>query len=298
MNDTIKGTLFAFLAYASYAGSDAFIKASGENFTIFQIGFFITLFSSIPIILGRPATEKWGEALKISNPIQVHARGISALLGGICAIFAFTNLPLAEAYALIFLIPTFVTVLSVVFLKESVGWRRWSAVALGFAGILLIVRPGFQEIKIAHLAGIGCAFFGAISIATMRSISGKEKRITILSVIFLYNLTFYTIAMLLTLQSLDHSLLLVLAAGGVLSGFGHLSILRATSLAPANRVAPTQYSQIIWAVIIGIFFFNEYPDKFTYMGIAIVAASGILIFMREEAKGNKRVHINRFRNRL
>lgn len=298
MNDTIKGTLFAFLAYASYAGSDAFIKASGGTISVFEIGFFITLFSAIPIVLGRPATEKWGEALSISNPKQVHTRGICALLGGICAIYSFTNLPLAEAYALIFLVPTFVTILSVVFLKESVGWRRWSAVALGFAGIMFIVRPGFQEVKIAHLAGIGCAVFGAISIATMRSISGKEKRITVLSVIFLYNFVFYTIAMLATFHFPERSLILILAAGGVLSGFGHLGMLRATSLAPANHVAPTQYSQIIWAVIIGIIFFNEYPDKFTYIGIAIVGASGILIFMREEARGNKRININRFRDRL
>ena len=174
-NQFTKGMFVGLAAYAFYAFSDALIKSTGGLASVFEIAFFITLFSAIPIILGKPKEEKWRDALVVKNKAKVHVRAISGLCGGLCAIYAFTHLELAEAYALIFLIPAFTTVISTFVLGEDVRWKRWAAVTLGFIGVMIVLRPGFEEVKLAHLGGLGCAFFGAISITTMRSISGQRK---------------------------------------------------------------------------------------------------------------------------
>ncbi len=297
-NQFTKGMFVGLAAYAFYAFSDALIKSTGGLASVFEIAFFITLFSAIPIILGKPKEEKWRDALVVKNKVKVHVRAISGLCGGLCAIYAFTHLELAEAYALIFLIPAFTTVISTFVLGEGVRWKRWAAVTLGFIGVLIVLRPGFEEVKLAHLGGLGCAFFGAISITTMRSISGSEKRITILSVVFIYALTFNGLAMLTTFERPGQELLLLLFLGGIFSGLGHLSMIHAISMIPANNIAPTQYSQMIWAIVLGVIFFSEVPDIYTLAGLFTIGLSGILIFHREEERLGERKRITLFRNRI
>ena len=93
------------------------------------------------------------------------------------ALLAFTHLPMAEAFALIFLMPIFVTLLSVVVLREHVGWRRWLAVVAGFAGVLVVLRPGFRELHIGHLGGIICGLAGACGVVLMRRVGDREHRL-------------------------------------------------------------------------------------------------------------------------
>jgi len=297
-SEPLRGLIIALASYGVFAGSDAFIKSNGGTVPIFEIGFFITLFSAIPILIGRHGEEKWREALKITYKRHIHTRALSGLCGSICAIYAFTHLELAEAYALIFLVPAFTTIVSIFALGEEVGWRRWSATILGFIGVLVVIRPGFEEVKPAHLAGLGVALFGAISITTLRSISGREKRTSILAYVFLYSLVFYTVAMLPNFKMPSLQSFPLLAGAGILSGLGHIFMLRATSLLPASKIAPTQYSQIIWAVLFGYVFFNEFPDLPTFAGLSIIAFSGLLIFMREKERQGERKRITLFRNRL
>ena len=292
-----KGILVALASYAFYACSDAFIKSVGGQVTVFEIAFFITLFSCIPIFFGKPRDEKWSDALKIKNKRIVHLRGLSGLFGGLSAIYAFTHLELAEAYALIFLVPAFTTIISTIFLGEDVRWRRWFAVFLGFVGILIVLRPGFQEIQLAHFGGLSCAFFGAISITTVRSLSGQEKRITVLAMVFLYSLIFNGIAMLATFVLPTGEVLLHLLAGGILSGLGLTFMIHAISMIPANHIAPTQYSQMLWAIVLGMIFFAEIPDIYTLAGLVTIGLSGILIFLREEKRIGPRRRITLFRNR-
>ena len=118
----LRGVPAAFLAYAAFSCSDALIKQAGIlHASVFEIGFFVALFSIIPVVALRPTEERWRMMLAMKRPLLVHLRGISGISGGLLSIYAFTHLPLAEAYALIFLIPIFVTVLSVVILWS--GWR-------------------------------------------------------------------------------------------------------------------------------------------------------------------------------
>lgn len=120
--------LLALLAYASYSGSDAVIKSLGGQFTVFEIGFFVTLFAGCLLFFTRPANERWRDFWRMKRPWAVQARAWCGIASGVLSVYAFTHIPLAEVYALIFLAPLLVTVLSTVILKEKVGPWRWLAV--------------------------------------------------------------------------------------------------------------------------------------------------------------------------
>ena len=149
------GILLALIAYASYSGSDAVVKSLGGQFTVFEIGFFSTLFAGCFLFFARPAHERWRDFWRTSRPWAVQARAWAGIASGVLSVYAFTTIPLAEVYALVFLAPLCVTILSTVILKEKVGPWRWLAVVAGFAGVMLVVRPGFRELNLGHLAAFG-----------------------------------------------------------------------------------------------------------------------------------------------
>jgi len=281
----LKGIPFAILSYASFSCGDAVVKHLGGRVGIFEMGFFIVLFSIIPVVLFKPGHERWSMAFAMKRPRLVHLRGAVGVFGSIMSVYAFTRLPLAEAYALIFLIPFFTTVLSVVILREPVGWRRWAAVLAGFAGILLVIKPGFREIGLAHAAGVGVALTGGFTVVLLRKLSGTESRTALMSIVIVYALAVNFALMLPNFAMPSAIDMAWLVAVGCLSGIGHALLIRATTLSPANHVAPVQYSQIIWAVVLGAIFFAEIPDPLTFAGLGIVAASGLFTFFREAQFG-------------
>ena len=264
---------------------------------VFEIGFFVALFSILPVVAFRPREERWRMFMAMKRPLLVHLRGISGITGGLLSIYSFTHLPLAEAYALIFLIPIFVTLLSVVILREPVGWRRWLAVAAGFGGILLVVRPGFREITIAHAAGIGVALCGALTIILLRTLSSSERRSTLMGIIIFYALGVNFVGMLPSFEMPKTSLLAVMGGAGILTGLAHIALIQAAS-APANHIAPVQYSQIVWAVVLGALFFAEVPDMLTFAGLGVLALSGLFTFIREETRFRWSRRTPVLRNRL
>jgi drug/metabolite transporter (DMT)-like permease len=293
------GILLALLAYAVYSWSDAAVKALGGGLTVFEIGFYAAVISSICIVLTTPKEEHWLHFWHMKRPWAVQARALSGASASVLGVIAFTSIPLAEVYALIFLAPFFVTLLSVVVLKEHVGPWRWFAVAAGFAGVLLVVRPGFRALELGHLAALCIALLAAVSVILMRSLSAHETRTTMLGFLMLYVLLFNLVGMTATgfaLPTLHETSILMVT--GVLAAIGNICLLRATRFAPANQLAPTHYSQIVWAVFIGALVFNENPDALSVLGLAIIAGSGLLTVAREKIRLGQ-VRWNPFgRNRL
>lgn len=280
----LRGVLLGFLGYAVYACGDAIIKSFGAGSDVFRTAFFITLFSAIPLLFARPAGERWRDAFRMRHPVLVHVRAFAGIFAGLFGIYGFTHLPLAEAYALIFLMPLCVTLMSAVFLKEPIGWRRWLAVAVGFAGVMIVVRPGFRELHFAHLGGVAVAFLGATAMIALRRISGDEKRTSLLAVVWVYAMLVNGALMLPHFTWPGGSELFRYAVIGCCAGIGNLCIIAATRLAPANRIAPTQYSQVAWAVALGALFYGEVPDIWTITGLVVIAGAGLFTFVREEAR--------------
>ena len=279
------GILLALLAYANYSLSDAVIKSLGGQFTVFEIGFFITLFAGCFLFFTRPKGERWRDFWRTKRPWAVQARAWAGIASGVLSVYSFTTIPLAEVYALIFLAPLLVTILSTVILKEKVGPWRWLAVFAGFAGVMLVVRPGFRELHLGHLAALANAFLAATIIILMRSLAQQEKRTTMLGTLIGYGLLFNGVGAATASFSLPNLWQLAwLILGGAFTAGGQLLHLLAAKYAPANRIAPTHYSQIVWAVILGAMFFKEYPDALSLVGLAVVGASGLLTMVREEVR--------------
>ena len=281
----IKGIALGFLAYFLFSCSDANVKALGGRLPVFEIGFFSTLFAALVLLFLRPRDERWRDAFHLRRPRLVLLRGLAGATAGILGIYAFTTLPFAEAYALIFLSPSIATILSIFILAEQVGWRRWLAVALGFAGVLAIVRPGFETLQLGHLAAFAVSFCAAGTIIILRTLGQAERRVSLLAAVILTSLLMNGVLMLRGFhwpapEDLPH-----LAIAGGFAGAAQLCLILATRAAPANQVAPAQYSQMVWAIVIGGLFFGEFPDLPAVIGICLVAASGLFTFLREETKG-------------
>src|SRR4051812_17757976 len=137
----LTGVALAFLTYALFSCTDAIVKGLGPELPVAEIVFFATLFQSAVILILRPRGERWRDMFRMNHPKRVMLRTVCGIAAGFLGTYAFTTIPLAEVYALIFLSPVLVTLLSIFLLGEPVGWRRLSAVGVGFVGMLLVVKP-------------------------------------------------------------------------------------------------------------------------------------------------------------
>ena len=281
-NPAVKGVLLGFMAFAAYALSDAFVKSLKGSLPAYEAVFFGAALglTALPFIKGR--NDRWREVLLAQRPGLYLVRAIAGAVGSIAAVIAFTALPMAEAFALIFLLPIFVTILSVVLLKEHVGWRRWSAVVAGFIGVLVVLRPGFRALGIGHLAAAICALAGAVSMIALRVAGPHEKRITLYSAGVIGPMLLTSVLMLSDFHWPDMHEWLLLLGYGLLAALAAVLLMMATQKAPANHIAPTQYSQMLWAVLLGYVLFGDHLDWPMLIGIAMILGAGLFTLVREE----------------
>ena len=198
--------------------------------------------------------------------------------------YAISIISLAEALTLAFISPIIATILSFLILKEKVGQRRWIAVVAGFIGVLFVIRPGFNEINLATFAAVGAGACYAFYIITTRKLSSIDSPLMTLiftglsgAIVISLVVPFYW--SWLTLN--EWLLLILLAAIGTIA---HFLLILSLNYAEASKLAPLSYSEIIMNVIIGYYFFGDFPNQWIWIGLAIIIASGVYISLRE---GNK-----------
>lgn len=270
------GVFYALVAYSVYSCGDAIVKGFGQSLTVFEIGFFIAVFSLIPALVSRPKGELWRQSFKMQRPLLVHLRSFTGVASSMLITFAFVSIPFAEAYALVFMMPVFITLMSVLLLKERVDVVRWSMLLLGFLGVLLVVRPGFRVLEPGHFAALGCAVFGAATTTILRIVAPTEKRVSLILLPAIYVTVANAVLMIPGFVVPTWEQLGLLAASGGLIGIGHLMLIAATRNADASQVAPVQYVQIVWAIVLGALFFSEFPDWLVYVGLGVVMISGLV----------------------
>jgi S-adenosylmethionine uptake transporter len=277
-----KGVLLGFACYAAYAISDAFVKSLHGTLPAYEAVFFgaVLMLSALPFI--RTPGDRYIEVFHARRPSLWWIRAVTGAICNISAVIAFTALPMAEAFALIFLLPIFVTLLSVIFLKEHVGWRRWSAVIVGFIGVLVVLRPGFRALGVGHFAAMTCGLSGAVSVVALRMAGPHEKRISLYGAGVIGPLASGGMLMLPSFIWPDAHQWLLLAGYGLLAGLAGVLLMLATHHAPANRIAPTQYSQMLWAIFFGYWLFGDRLDWPMLIGIALILGSGLFTLVREE----------------
>ena len=276
------GLFYGALAYAAFSFSDACIKLLGGAVPPFQLMFLGGLSGLVVVPWILRSGGQWRDIVSPRRPGIWFLRLIFGALNTIGAIWAFERLSMPEAFALIFLMPIFVTLLSVMFLGEHVGWRRWLAVALGFVGVLIVLRPGFRPLNIGHFGAVLAGLCGAASVVLVRKAGDSENRITLFTTTLVGSILVGGVLSVTHWAGLDAEMALKTAGYGLLSAFGGLFLMLATLKAPVNHVAPIQYSQMLWAVLLGFFLFKERIDAFTWVGIAVILAAGLFTLLREE----------------
>lgn len=280
VSQNAKGALFALAAFGIYATHDVVIKFLGSDYTSFQIIFFSGLLG-FPLITLMLMSDRTDGNLIPRHPWWSLLRAMTAVTTGAAGFYAFSVLPLAQTYAILFAMPLLITVLAIPMLGEKVGARRGAAVLVGLLGVMIVLRPGSAELSLGHLAALGAAVTGSINSLIVRKI-GHAERSAVLMIYPMLASVMATGAMMPFVyrpMPLEH-----LALMGVIAGLGFIAallIIRAYREAPAIIVAPMQYSQIIWAALYGSLFFDETPDSWTVAGTAVIIASGVYIVLRE-----------------
>lgn len=281
----LRGALTALLSMGIFATHDVVVKTLGAYYTPFQIVFFASVLS-FPLVTAFILQEKGGGSLRPRHPWWVLVRSASTIVTTVAAFYAFSQLPLAQTYAILFAIPLIITVLSVPILGEQVRLRRWLAVIVGLVGVLIVLRPGQSALSLGHLSALLAAFTGALAAISVRKVGTDERAVVMLIYPLLGNFVVMGAAMFFFYKPMPAEHLGFLAIIAVFGLCGTLLSIFAYRMAEAVIVAPMQYSQIIWATVYGYFLFDERLDTPTLIGAGIVIASGIYIVLRETRAGS------------
>lgn len=278
------GALLALLAFFVFSSHDALIKVLAATYSPVQIVFCIALFS-FPLVLVMLTFDPAPGTLRPVNPVWMVVRGLSVAGSSVCGFYAFSVLPMAQVYALLFGTPLMITLLSVPVLGEQVGWRRGLAVVVGLCGVLVVLRPGSADLSLGHLAALTAAALGATTSVITRRIGRQERTSVMLLFALAGNFVLMGGLMPFVYLPMPGPDLAVMIAIAVMAFTAMQLVILAYRRAEAVVVAPMQYSQIIWAVVYGMLFFGETPDGMTLVGAAIVIASGVYIVWREARRG-------------
>lgn len=278
-----RGIGFALLGYASFSTCDAMIKLASTRFSVFQIAFTVALAALLPVGFLAAGRGGW-RALVPQRKGLVALRAVLTAVSGMLAWRAFSLLPLADGYAILFATPILVTALSAALLGEEVGWRRCAAAALGLVGVLVMIRPDFATMGLGHLYAALAACTSAAGLITLRRIGGRETSASILLAVCLATMLASAPMLPATFVTPTPWELGVLALAGLLLGCGHAGLVLATREAPAVVVAPFQYTQMIWGVLFGLVLFGNRPEPLLFVGMGLVVASGLYTLWRETVR--------------
>lgn len=280
LTGNVKGALLQLAAMGLYATHDVVIKSLGATYPALQILFFASLLS-FPLVSVVLMRDPQPGTLRPKNPGWVILRTLCAVVAGAAGFYAFSTLPLTQVYAILFTTPLLITMLSIPLLGERVGAHRWAAVVVGLSGVLIVLRPGAQELQLGHMAAMAGAAASAMAAVIIRRLGRAERPMVLMMWPMLGNFFATGAALSVAYQPME---LVHLAMTGVIAALGLAGgflVIMAYRAGEAAIVAPMQYSQILWATGYGWFLFGEGVDPATLLGAGVIIASGIYIVWRE-----------------
>ena len=276
----MKAIIFNLLAWVMLPIMDGFAKYLSSDLPVLQITwarYFFTVAFTLPIMFFFFRKNLvWTDKPKLQL-----IRGLILLTANVCFFYSISIISLAKALTLAFIAPLIVTAFSPIFLGEKVGFKRWSAVIIGFIGSMVVIRPGFVEINLASLAALGTGvMYGFYLIITRKLSSSDNPLLTLLltgvvgAIIISFVMPFVWVKPTLNQWSM-------MAAIGIFACIGHLFIILSLRYADASKLAPFSYFEIVTNIIIGYYFFSNFPDNWTFLGLFIIIFSGVYISRRE-----------------
>ena len=249
----------------------------------YSVGQILMIRSAAALAITAPFVLRGGTALfrGMPQPLLQVARVVCSTLEVGCFYLAVWYLPLADAMTFYLAGPIYVTAMSAVFLKEAVGIRRWAAVLVGFVGVIIALRPSVDSVGVGSLVAIAGSVFFALLIITTRQLRGTPNTVLVVTQV-VGALIFGALLAPWHWTPVRPTDLPLLALLGVVSVGAFALVNLALKLAPASVVSPFQYTLLVWAMIFGYLFFGDVPQAHTLIGAAVIVASGLFIFVREQ----------------
>ena len=297
--DLFKGISFKLISALLFAAMSALVRQLGDVAPVGQMVFFRSAFAILPVVVIYALRGELMTAVRTGRPLGQLGRGMLSVCGMFTNFSALTRLPLADATAISFASPLITVALARIILKERVRIYRWSAVLVGFAGVIVMLIPHFDighyaasgaaaTAAVGSLLAMASAFCNAGTVIQTRRLTQSE---TTSSIVFYFSLV-CAIAGALTLPFAWHSPtpaeLTKLVMLGILGGVAHIFLTESYRHASASVVAPFDYSSMIWALLLGYWLFGELPDALVYLGATIVAGAGLFVIWRERVLGLRR----------
>lgn len=277
--DVLKGMAWMLASTILFSGMHLLIRMTSDELHPLVIIFYRNLFGFVVLF---PAILRYGRGvLKTTRPGLMVTRSAFNYAAMALFFWALTISPLAQVTALSFTFPIFLALLAMVFLGERVGPRRWMAILLGFAGALIVVRPGFQAVALGDLMTLVSALFWAVTMLLIKMLSRTESSLTI-TIYMMGSMLFLSVPtalMFWTWPSPETFILLFLL--GALGTAGQWALTESLRLADTSVVTPVDYARLIWIAAIGFFVFGEVPDLAVWGGGILIAASASYIAYRE-----------------
>lgn len=281
-DDPVRGILLVMLAMAFFSCSDAAAKYLGQTLPAVEIAWM--RYASFAFLM-LPLVLRHGSAVvRTERPVLQIVRGLGMLGSALFFIMAVHALPMAEAAAISYVSPVFITVLSIVFLREDIGLRRWAAVLIGLAGVLIVIRPGGATFQAAAIFPILSAASWAFGIVATRKMTGEQSAATTLIWSALTGLV--VLSVLLPFDAVMPTGWQV-AVGvfiGVMSTVAQGLLVVAYRYGDASVLASYAYIQLIWSSGLGYLVFGAVPDVWTFVGSAVIVASGLYTAHRERIR--------------
>ena len=265
---------------AFFAVGEACVKTLAQNYDIIQVVWARYVFHALVFILIFSRSGIVSQ-MKTSRPVLHLMRSIALMFGTLTFFTALIYLSMPEAVAINFAAPLMVTALSIPFLGEKVGPRRWVAIVIGFLGVLVIIRPGLGVMHWAAILPLLTAVFYA-AYQIMTRIAGRTED-TKTSLFWTSTVGVIVMSCIVPFVWTEPNLLSwgIMVAMGAVFGLGHYLLIRAFEVSAVSTLSPFLYTQIIWVTIISVIIFDQIPDNWSFLGTAIVIASGLYLWHRE-----------------
>ena len=292
----VRAILLKLISALLFAVMSVLVRYVGEKYPVGQVVFFRSAFAIVPVVIIYAWRRELEAAVRTGRPFRHLGRGLTAMGSMFCNFSALARLPVVDATAISFLAPLITVAMSAVFLKERVRIYRWSAVILGFAGVLVMLAPQLDIGRstaaatgaIGAVFGLVAAFFTAASTIQTRALTKSETT----SSIVLYFSIICAIGGLLTLPfgwlTPSWPELAMLIGTGICGGLAHILLTESYRLAPASLIAPFDYTSMLWALLLGFVVFGEVPSVLVFIGGGIITAAGLFVIWRERQLGLQR----------
>ena len=290
--NTGKGIVLKLISAVLFAVMSALIRYLGARYPIGEVVFYRSAFAVVPVMLVYAWRGELAAIVRTERPLGQAGRGAISIVGMFCNFGALARLPLVESNAISFTSPLFSVALAALLLKERVRVYRWSAVVVGFVGVLVVLSPHLSgdELTIAmasatSIAGVAYGMAGSLAnagtVIQTRRLTQSESTS---SIVFYFSLSCALAGLVtwpfgwLTPTSGEFAVLVCI---GLLGGAAHIFLTESYRYASASVVAPFDYTSMIWALVLGYAMFGETPTPMIVLGSAIIAAAGLFVIWRE-----------------